>query len=56
MWPAAPTFLSPVPHQTKVCLRRLPWQAFPLLDIFKIFFKETQNYICEREIATPQVQ
>lgn len=29
---------------------------FSFLGIFKIFFKETQHYICEGEIATPQVQ
>ena len=55
-WPAAPIFLSTVPHQTRICLRRLPSQAFSLLDILKIFFKETQNYICVEKIATPQAQ
>lgn len=56
LWPAGPIFLSAVPHQTGICLRRLPWQDFSWLDIFKISFKEIQNYICEGKIATPQVQ
>lgn len=47
LWPAGPIFPSTVPHQTRICLRRLPWWDFSLSDIFKIFFKElTKLYLC----------